>query len=97
MQYKHLFLIFGITLSECSHVINTMLKKVVWRLRSDPFAQVKFPDAAKMREFADMVQEQEQLVSNIMVSWTASLSLQNALTNASSRMRIIAGMTVTQW
>jgi hypothetical protein len=34
-----------------------MLKKLVWRLRSHPFTQVKFPDAAKMREFADMVQE----------------------------------------
>jgi hypothetical protein len=43
-----------------------MLKKVVRRLRSHPFAQVKFPDAAKMREFADMVQEQEPLVSNII-------------------------------
>jgi hypothetical protein len=66
MQYKHLCLICGIILSVCSRVINTMLKKVVWRLRSDPFAQVKFPDAAKMREFADMVQEQEPLVSNII-------------------------------
>jgi hypothetical protein len=48
-------------------VINTILKKVVWRLQSHPFAQVvKFPDAAKMREFADMVQEQEPLVSDII-------------------------------
>ncbi len=66
MQYKHLCLIFGITPSVCSCVINTMLKKVVRRIRSHPFAQVKFPDAAKMREFADMVQEQELLVSNII-------------------------------
>jgi hypothetical protein len=43
-----------------------MLKKVVRRLWSHPFAQVKFPDAAKMREFADMVQEQEPLVSDII-------------------------------
>jgi hypothetical protein len=66
MQYKHLCLIFGITPSVCSRVINTMLKKVVQRLRSHPFAQVKFPNAAKMREFTDMVQEQEPLVSNII-------------------------------
>jgi hypothetical protein len=66
MQYKHLCLIFGITPSVCSRVINMILKKVVRRLRSHPFAQVKFPDAAKMREFADMVQEQEPLVSNII-------------------------------
>jgi hypothetical protein len=38
MQYKYLCLIFGITPSVCSCVINTMLKKVVRRLRSHPFA-----------------------------------------------------------
>jgi hypothetical protein len=66
MQYKRLCLIFGITPSVCSRVINMILKKVVRRLRSHPFAQVKFPDAAKMREFTDMVQEQELLVSDII-------------------------------
>jgi hypothetical protein len=66
MQYKHLCLIFGNTPSVCSRVINTMLKKVVRRLWSHLFAQVKVTNAAKMREFADMVQEQEPLVSNII-------------------------------
>jgi hypothetical protein len=66
MQYKYLCLMFGVTLSVCSRVINTMPKKVVQRLRSHPFAQVKFPNAAKMKEFANMVQEQEPLVSNII-------------------------------
>ena len=66
MNYKHLCMLFGITPSVCSHVINMMLKKVVRRLRSHPIAQVKLPDAAKMREFADMVQEREPQVSNII-------------------------------
>jgi len=74
-----------------------MLKKVVRRLRSHPIAQVKFPNAAKMREFADMVQEREPLVSDIIGFMDGSHSLQNALTNVSSRMHIIADMTVTQW
>jgi hypothetical protein len=43
-----------------------MLRKVVRRLRSHPITQVKFPDAAKMREFADMVQEREPLVGDII-------------------------------
>jgi hypothetical protein len=43
-----------------------MLAKVVWKLRSHPIARVKFPDTAKMREFADMVHEREPLVDNII-------------------------------
>ena len=66
INYKHLCMLFGITPSVCSHVINMMLNKVVRRLRSHPIAQVKFPDATKMREFPDMVQEREPLVSNII-------------------------------
>ena len=66
MNYKHLCMLFGITPSVCSRVINMMLKKVVRGLRSHPTAQVKFPDAVKMREFADMIQEREPLVSDII-------------------------------
>jgi hypothetical protein len=67
INYKHLCMLFGITPSVCSHVINTMLNKVVRRLRSHPIAQVKYPDATtKMREFPDMVQEIEPLVSDII-------------------------------
>jgi hypothetical protein len=66
MQYKHLCLLFGITLSVCARVINTMLKKVVRKLRYHPIAQLKFPDATRMRKFADMVQEREPLVDDII-------------------------------
>ena len=55
MNYKHLCMLFGITPSVCSRVIYIMLKKVVRRLQSHPIAQVKFPYATKMKEFADMV------------------------------------------
>ena len=43
-----------------------MLKRVLWRLRYRPIAKIKFPDPAMMRKFADMVQEREPLVDNII-------------------------------
>jgi hypothetical protein len=55
-SYKHLCMFFGISPSVCSHIINKMLSKVVKRLRNHPFAQVRFPDEHKMREYVDMVQ-----------------------------------------
>jgi hypothetical protein len=51
MQYGHLCLIFGITPSVCGCVINMMLKRTVRLLRDPPFARVRFPDDAKMRDF----------------------------------------------
>jgi hypothetical protein len=66
MQYKHLCLNFGVTLPVCSRVINTMLAKVVLKLRSHPTARLKFPDAAKRREFADIVCYRELLVDDII-------------------------------
>jgi hypothetical protein len=65
---KHLCLIFGITPSVCSWVILLMLKKVVRLLRDYLFAWVKFPNEAKMRKFADMMQLQEPAVSDIIGS-----------------------------
>ncbi len=59
-------MIFGITLSVCSRVINMMLKRVVTILQYQPFARVKFPDENKMREFADMVQLRESAVDDII-------------------------------
>jgi hypothetical protein len=66
MQYGHLCLIFGITPSVCSRVINMMLKRTVQLLRDHPFARVRFPDDAKMRDFANMVQRRELMVDDII-------------------------------
>ncbi len=41
-------------------------KKVVRLLQDHPFAWVKFPNEAKMRQFADMVQLQDPTVSDII-------------------------------
>jgi hypothetical protein len=66
MQYGHLCLIFGITLSVCSRVINMMLKRMARLLRDHPFARVRFPDDAKMRDFTNMVQWREPMVNDII-------------------------------
>jgi hypothetical protein len=66
MTYKHLCLIFGITLAFCSCLVNWMLKKVVRLLKGHPFARVKFPNREKMREYADMVRMREPMVDNII-------------------------------
>jgi len=66
MSYKHLCMLFGITPSVCSRIINKMLSKVVRKLQNHPFAQVRFPDENKMREYADMVQLREPKVDDII-------------------------------
>ena len=66
MNYKHLCLIFGLTPSVCGRAINFMLRRTVRLLKGNPFAKVKFPSDAKMREFADMVQAREPLVDDII-------------------------------
>ena len=66
MNYKHLRLIFGIPPSVCSGGINRMLKKIVCALMDHPFAQVKFPDGDKMREYAARVKVREPIVNDII-------------------------------
>ncbi len=66
INYKHLCLIFGITLSVCSCLVNWMLKKVVRLLRGHPIARVMFPNGDKMRGFASMVKMREPMVDNII-------------------------------
>jgi hypothetical protein len=66
MQYGHLCFIFGITPSVCSRVINMMLKRTVRLLRDHPFARVRSPDDAKMRDFANMVQRREPMINDII-------------------------------
>ena len=66
MNNEHLCIIFGFTPSVCSRKISWMLLKTGRLINGNPFAKVKFPSNAKMREFADMVQEREPLVDNIL-------------------------------
>jgi hypothetical protein len=66
MKYRHLCLIFGITPTVCSRVINMMLKRMVQLLWGNSIARVQFPDEAKMMLFANMIQQREPMVDNII-------------------------------
>ena len=66
MPYKHLCLIFGITPSACSRILNKMLDRIVSRLRFHPYARVKFPNNEKMQQFASMIESREPSVSDVI-------------------------------
>jgi hypothetical protein len=95
MQYRHLCLIFGITLPVCSRVISMMLKRMVRLLRDHLFARVKFPDDGKMRDFANMVQRREPMLDDI--TWMECHFQCNARTNGLARMQYIVGTIATRW
>jgi hypothetical protein len=98
MHYKHLCLIFGLTPSVCSRTINCMLRRMVRLLNNCPFAKVKFPDNAKMREYADLIQAGELLVDDVIGFMDGVLPFrQNALANTCSRMHFTVDTTATPW
>ncbi len=66
MHYKHLCLIFGLTPTVCGKPINWMLWRTVRLLTDHPFAKVRFPDDAKMTEFANMVKAREPLAEDVI-------------------------------
>jgi hypothetical protein len=80
MSYKHLCLIFGITPSACSRIINRMLVRVVNRLRFHPHARVKFPNEEKMQQFASMVELREPSVTDV-IGFMDGVSMTSECTN----------------
>jgi hypothetical protein len=66
LQYKHLCLIFGLTLTVCGKAINWMLRRTVRLLNDHPFAKVRFPDDLKMSEFPNMVKARELLAEDVI-------------------------------
>ena len=66
MGMKHLCMIFGITPSTCSEVIDKMLHLVVRKLKRHPMAAVKFPDAEKMEYFARLINQREPEVDDVI-------------------------------
>jgi hypothetical protein len=66
MGIKHLCLIFGVTPSRCSGVINNMIKLVVKKLKRHPLAKVKFPNEEKMAHFAQLIQAREPEVDDVI-------------------------------
>jgi hypothetical protein len=74
MGIKHLCMIFGITPSTCSDIINKMLSRVVCKLIRHPLARVQFPDAEKMEYFARLIHQHEPEVDDV-IGFMDSLSL----------------------
>lgn len=66
MGIKHLCMIFGVVPSVCSDVINKMLRLVVTKLKRNPLARVRFPDAGKMAHFARLIQSREPATDDII-------------------------------
>jgi hypothetical protein len=66
MPYKHLYMLFGITPSACSRIINKMIDRVVHRLRFHPYAHVKFPNNKKIQQFASMIELREPSVTDVI-------------------------------
>jgi hypothetical protein len=89
-------MLFGITPPVCSRMINKMLSKVLRKLQNHPFAQVRFPDEHKMREYADMVQLQEPEVDDIIGFMDGVLFCMNAQMSGLSRTLFFVYRIVTQ-
>jgi hypothetical protein len=68
-------LIFGITPTVCSKLINKMLLLVVCTLKGHSLAEVKFPDAEKMESFAHQINQCEP-VFNAVIGFMDGLALQ---------------------
>ena len=66
MNYKHLCLIFGITLNAWSQMLRNMLKLPVRHLRFHPLARIKFPSVEKMQTFASMINNREHSIDDVI-------------------------------
>jgi len=77
---KQLCLIFGITPTVCSRVINKMMILVVQKLKRHLFAQVRFLDEEKMARFARKINQREPVV-NDFIGFMDGLALQSECTS----------------
>jgi hypothetical protein len=59
-------MIFGITPSTCSEIINKMLKLVVHKLKRHWLAMVKFPNVEKMENFASLINQRKPQVDDVI-------------------------------
>jgi len=80
MGNKHLCLIFGITPTVCSRVLNKMMNLVVRKLKRHPFAQVQFPDEDKMARFARQINQREPAVNDV-IGFMDGVALQSECTS----------------
>ncbi len=65
MTNKYLCLIFGIVPTQCTVYLQDMLLLATDKLRYHPLSSVHFPDAAKMEQFAAMINAQEPMIDDV--------------------------------
>jgi hypothetical protein len=75
MGLMHLCLIFGVTPTRCSAIINKMIKLVVKKLKKHPLARVKFP-----AYFAQLIQAREPTVDDV-IGFMDGLALMSVCTS----------------
>jgi len=66
MTNKYLCLIFGIVPTQCTIYIQDMLLLATDKLCYHPLSSVRFPDAAKMEQFAAMINVREPLINDVI-------------------------------
>ena len=66
MHYKHLCVIFGITPSACSCILNNMLDMAVRQMCHHPLTQVKFTHVENMQQLVAMVELCEPSVNDVI-------------------------------
>ncbi len=66
MHYKHLCMIFGITPSACSHILDNMLEIAVRQMCHHPLAQVKFPNVEKIQQFVAVIELCRPYVNDVI-------------------------------
>ena len=66
MSPKYLCMLFGITPSSCSWILNKMLLLVVEKLKRHAMVRVKFLNDEKKKKFTAMIQRREPAVDDIM-------------------------------
>jgi hypothetical protein len=74
-----------------------MLSKVVRKLWNHLFAQVRFPDEHKMREYADMVQLREPEVDDDIIGFMDGISFLSECTDEQIEQNAFIVDTATQW
>jgi hypothetical protein len=58
--------IFGVLQTTVSRVLDTMIRRIINKLRNNPLSLVKLPNEQEMRRYADLVAAKEPSATNIM-------------------------------
>jgi hypothetical protein len=66
MRAKHLSMIFGILPNTISITIRLIMKRIIRALKNHPDARIKFPNNQEMAHFAEMINQREPTVDDVI-------------------------------